>query len=129
MRATEMLLFLKFYEPHTRTLSFVDTHIATTGSTLEDLLPVLRAFKGLAAGQQLAVYEEVEFENSLRIDKLQPGETLQSAELQSGDILVFQTLPPQPAPPPHDPATLLTIPQFFNHVNNVQRLDEASGHA
>ena len=142
--ATELLLFLKFYEPSTESLVSVGTHVAALHHSLEDLLPVLRERKGLDPAVQLAVYEEVEFESTVRFEPLPPGKGLKECELQSGDILVFQTLPPQPPPPPaaadvemvpaesaatsptsnnnpvHDSAhePLLHIPQFFEHVKN-----------
>jgi len=116
------------------------THVAAMHHTLDDLLPVLRAAKGLGPEQQIAVFEEVEFETTVRFEPLTPGRTLKECELQSGDILVFQTSPPQP--PPATPAAdvemvpvdgaaggavavretehepLLHIPQFFEHVKN-----------
>jgi len=139
--ANELLLFLKFYEPSTETLVSVGTHVAAMQHTLEDLVPVLRAAKGLPLDQAISVYEEVEFETTVRFEPLTPGKCLKECELQSGDILVFQSHPPQPPPatPPtdvemtpvdgasptaatavretaHEP--LLLIPQFFEHVKN-----------
>ena len=142
--ANGLLLFLKFYEPATETLTSVGTHVAQMAHTLEDLLPVLKAAKGFPADQHLNVFEEVEYETTVRFEPLTPGKSLKECELQSGDILVFQTHPPQPppatpandvemvpvdgAPPPsstavakvhdseHEP--LLQIPQFFEHVKN-----------
>ena len=66
--AQQLLLFIKFYEPRTEQLSFVGTHVASQSHTLTDLLPVLRASKGLPPNQELAVYEEVEFESSVRFE-------------------------------------------------------------
>jgi len=131
----ELLLFLKFYDPLTETLSFAGTHCALITHTLADLLPVLRACKGLPDHQELAVFEEVEFETSVRFEPIGDGRSLKDAELQSGDIIVFQTLPlPQlpkraiptpmatdgaaaaPADFEHEP--LIGIQQFFEHVKN-----------
>ena len=65
--------------------------------TLTDL-PVPRA-AGLPATQELAVYEEVEFETSVRFEALSESKTLKESELQSGDIIVYQMLPlPEPVP-------------------------------
>mmetsp|Transcript_41401 Transcript_41401/g.100498 ORF Transcript_41401/g.100498 Transcript_41401/m.100498 type:complete len:1169 (+) Transcript_41401:70-3576(+) len=130
----ELLLFLKFYDPTTESLSFVGTHVAQSSHTLADLLPVLRKAKGLPDGQELAVFEEVEFEASVRFEPIGAGRSLKDAELQSGDIIVFQTLPlpqvsrrAQPnamvtdeivptADTEHEP--LVDIQQFFEHVKN-----------
>ena len=137
----QILLFLKYYDPQTEQLTFAGTHVASVDDTLNDLLPVLRHAKGFDATQQLAVYEEVEFD-SLRNHPLES--VLKDVELQSGDILVFQTLPlPEPsamrspmavdgpaaapgaegadaaaaaAAAEHPP--LRTIPDFFEHVKN-----------
>ena len=100
--ANGLLLFLKFYEPATETLTSVGTHVAQMAHTLEDLLPVLKAAKGFPADQHLNVFEEVEYETTVRFEPLTPGKSLKECELQSGDILVFQTHPPQP--PPATPA-------------------------
>ena len=101
----ELLLFFKFYEPACEQLSFVGTHVAANHHTLEDLLPVLRASNGLAADAELTVYEEVEFETSVRFEPIQAGKCLKDCELQSGDIIVFQLARPMvrsasPSPPP-----------------------------
>jgi ubiquitin carboxyl-terminal hydrolase 7 len=97
LATTELLLFFKFYEPSTETLSFVSTHIAAAHHTLDDLLPVMRASKGLPADQSLLVFEEVEFETTVRFEPIPPAKRLNECELQSGDILCFQVSPPQPA--------------------------------
>jgi len=124
-----ILLFLKFYEPLSEQLSFVCTHVASQRHTLTELLPVLRHHKGLPPSQELAVYEEVEFDTNVRFELLSEHRTLKDAELQSGDIIVFQAMP-LPTPREiivfqatttsssfaHEP--LLRIPQFFEHVKN-----------
>jgi len=145
--AASLLLFIKFYEPQKEQLSFVGTHVASQSHTLTDLLPVLRAKKGLPPNQELAVYEEVEFESSVRFEALSEHRTLKDAELQSGDIIVFQALPVPELPArdlaldaggsaaPADPLQhepLLLIPQFFEHVKNrvnvhVHRLPATGG--
>lgn len=136
----ELLLFLKFYSPQGESLGFVGTHVAMMHHTLDDLLPVLRAYKGLPPDQELAVFEEVEFETSVRFEPIAHNKTLKDCELQSGDILCFQTHPPPHIAPgvpggdlemtPADGAArtdavrecerepLLSIPQFFEHVKN-----------
>jgi len=126
----QLLLFLKFYEPRTETLSFVGTHVASHAHTLTDLLPVLRQSIGLPPTQELAVFEEVEFESNVRFEPLVEHRTLKEAELQSGDIIVFQAVP-LPAELLLEPAAMATtdadaftheplqaIPQFFEHVKN-----------
>jgi len=98
--ADQLLLFLKFYEPAGEQLSFVCTHVANSHDTLSDLLPVLRQAKGLSAEAELVVYEEVEFETSVRFEPIVHGKSLKDCELQSGDILVYQLARPMVPPPP-----------------------------
>ncbi len=61
----------------------------------QELYPLLRKLGGLGEGEALEVYEEVKFEPSVMVDKLGPGITLASAQLEDGDILVFQQALPQ----------------------------------
>jgi ubiquitin carboxyl-terminal hydrolase 7 len=145
--AGQLLLFLKFYEPHGEQLSFVGTHVASSSDTLADLLPVLRRAKDLPKDQPLTVYEEVEFETSVRFELLPESRTLKEAELQSGDIVVYQCALSEAAAAPSsmavEPSTgatdvlehepLLEIPQFFEHVKNrvvvhVHRLPPQHNH-
>mmetsp|Transcript_31351 Transcript_31351/g.95869 ORF Transcript_31351/g.95869 Transcript_31351/m.95869 type:complete len:1166 (-) Transcript_31351:845-4342(-) len=146
MAGGQMLLFLKFYEPLGERLSFVGTHVANASDTLTDLLPVLRRAKGLSDTQALTVYEEVEFETAVRFELISETRTLKEAELQSGDIIVFQcapTISPASADTTMLPASgtgdvtehepLLQIPQFFEHVKNrvvvhVHRLPPQHNH-
>jgi ubiquitin carboxyl-terminal hydrolase 7 len=142
-----MLLFLKFYEPQGEQLSFLGTLVANASDNLTDLLPVLRRAKGLPEAQELTVYEEVEFETAVRFELLSENRSLKDAELQSGDILVFQCALQTGAAVPtsmavdsstgatdvleHEP--LREIPHFFEHVKNrvvvhVHRLPPPHNH-
>jgi len=115
----QILLFLKFYEPAGEALSFVGTHIASHTDTLTDLLPVLRAARGLPPVQELAVYEELEFEREVKVEPLSDSKTLEEMELQSGDIIVYQKLPLPNIVAPNagaDRAPLLEIPAFLEHM-------------
>ena len=124
----QLLLFFKFFEPEREQVSFVGSHVAMQHHTLTDLLPELRRARGLPLAQELAVYEEVEFETSVRFEVLSESKTLKESELQSGDIIVYQTLPlPDSAAPgtrtkvtaddeDHEP--LLKVPAFFERVKN-----------
>ena len=105
----ELLLFLKFYEPAGEQLSFQGTHVASVNHTLEDLLPVLRAAKGLPPAVQILVFEEVEFETSVRFEPIASGKSLKDCELQSGDIIVFQCAQPAAMPPPPSVAPLADV--------------------
>merc|ERR1719230_960454 len=70
LEAGEILLFLKYYDATTESLEFIGTHVALGTHTLADLLPALRAAKGLPATQPLDVYEEIEHENYVRFEQL-----------------------------------------------------------
>ena len=54
---------------------------------------MLRAARGLPPVQELAVYEELEFEREVKVEPLSDSKTLKEMELQSGDIIVYQKLP------------------------------------
>jgi len=109
------------------------------------LSPALRRLQGLSEGVQLSVYEEVEFEAQVLFTPVREDRTLKEAELQNGDIIIFQTLPvpsggaaspvaatdsmramsvegaaPHPlAPSALDSSALpLAIPNFFSAVKN-----------
>ena len=56
----------------------------------QDLGPMLRKLGGLGESELLEVYEEVKFEPSVMVDRLPPNTTLAQAQLEDGDILVFQ---------------------------------------
>jgi len=124
----QLLLFFKFYDPEREQVSFVGSHVAMQHHTLTDLLPELRSARGLPLAQELAVYEEVEFETSVRFEVLSESKTLKESELQSGDIIVYQTLPLPDSVAPgtgtkvafsdedHEP--LLKVPAFFERVKN-----------
>ena len=124
----QLLLFFKFFEPEHEQVSFVGSHVAMQHHTLTDLLPELRRARGLPIAQELAVYEEVEFETSVRFEVLSESKTLKESELQSGDIIVYQTLPLPDAAAlststkvtaddaDHEP--LLKVPAFFERVKN-----------
>eukprot|EP00964_Phaeocystis_antarctica_P105998 scaffold70963_cov103-Phaeocystis_antarctica.AAC.3 len=124
----QLLLFFKFYEPEREQLSFVGSHVAMQHHTLTDLLPELRRARGLPLAQELAVYEEVEFETSVRFEVLSESKTLKESELQSGDIIVYQTLPlpgreasgtgAEVTADDEDHEPLLKVPAFFERVKN-----------
>ena len=97
LEPSQLLLFFKYYDSKTEELSFAGTHVASQDDSLEQLLPVLRKAQGLPSAQDLVVYEEVEFEASVRFEPIAAHRTLKDCELQSGDIIVFQTATPQAA--------------------------------
>jgi len=92
VRLDEVLLFVKFFDSHAQTISFVGTHLARYADRLSDLAPVLREMKGLPADTALDVFEEVEFDAQVLFTRIREDRTLKEAELQHGDILVFQAL-------------------------------------
>lgn len=141
LRLNDIFLFVKFFDAATQTLSFLGTHLASWSDRLSDLTPVLRQMRGLAPTVQIDVYEEVEFEAQVLFTRIREDRTLKEAELQHGDILIFQIAPvPQPvplqteqsamsvdseAPPPlaaegtpGEAAGMVTIPAFFEAVKN-----------
>jgi ubiquitin carboxyl-terminal hydrolase 7 len=136
LRADDVFLFVKYFDAEAQAVSFVGTHLARSTDRLSDLVPVLRALKGLDASQELVVYEEVEFESTVLFNAIREDRTLRDAEVQNGDILVFQLLsdlpatdddaaamlvdgqPPSPASAAASGAPALTVPAFFEAFKN-----------
>lgn len=56
---------------------------------------MLRSLGGLGEQEAVEVYEEVKFEPTVMVDKLSPTVALVNAQLEDGDILVFQRQLPQ----------------------------------
>ena len=50
---------------------------------------------GLGSNDAIDVYEEVKFEPNVMVDLVSPTLTLSGAQLEDGDILVFQPRPTQ----------------------------------
>mmetsp|Transcript_32321 Transcript_32321/g.75432 ORF Transcript_32321/g.75432 Transcript_32321/m.75432 type:complete len:455 (-) Transcript_32321:2207-3571(-) len=126
----DILLFVKSFDAAAQTVSFVGTQLARTTDRLADLEPDLRRMKGLPESCEIDIYEEVivdvyeeiEFE-SLVVRLIGEGYTLQEAELQHGDIIVFQTRPPHSIIRTQTDGELdaQTVPAFFYALKNRER--------
>ncbi|KAJ1632307.1 hypothetical protein T492DRAFT_30151 [Pavlovales sp. CCMP2436] len=118
------------FDAAAQTVSFVGTQLARTTDRLADLEPDLRRMKGLPESCEIDIYEEVivdvyeeiEFE-SLVVRLIGEGYTLQEAELQHGDIIVFQTRPPHSIIRTQTDGELdaQTVPAFFYALKNRER--------
>jgi ubiquitin carboxyl-terminal hydrolase 7 len=83
----DCLLFFKFYDPVQTTLTFIGTHMTKVRQTVGELIPVCNEMLQIEPSTPLQIFEEV------RLSMVEPVSllsSLRSAELQSGDILIFQ---------------------------------------
>lgn len=51
---------------------------------------MVRKLAGLRGNAAVELFEEVKFEPSVMVEDLRPGSTLQAAQLEDGDIVIFQ---------------------------------------
>lgn len=115
-----IMLFLKFYEPMTESMTYVGRINALKSSRVADLFPQFAALAQLPPATDFEVYEEVKYEPNMMIPRLEEQQSLaEQAQLEDGDILVFQrALSPQEAGACHHP----TVESFFVYLCNRKRV-------
>eukprot|EP01087_Luapelamoeba_hula_P011914 TRINITY_DN3303_c0_g1_i1.p1 TRINITY_DN3303_c0_g1~~TRINITY_DN3303_c0_g1_i1.p1 ORF type:complete len:1323 (-),score=214.64 TRINITY_DN3303_c0_g1_i1:14-3982(-) len=87
-----VLIFFKFYNPQVREMRNVCYMLLDATTTVNSILPILRALRGFPPDTPLMVYEEIK---ASMIDVLACDKTLKDLELSSGDIICFEkALPP-----------------------------------
>lgn len=92
LRRGELLLFVKLYDPVAGVLRYAGRALVGEATRVGDLRSALAA-RGLALPPgELEFCEELRTEPIVAVDPLDPAATLQSAELETGDILVAQPL-------------------------------------
>ncbi|KAL4423841.1 hypothetical protein ABPG75_001142 [Micractinium tetrahymenae] len=94
---SDIMLFFKQYTPSREhpALKYAGRWLVPKDSKVKELHPLLRKLGGLGEGEAVEVYEEVKFEPNVMVDRLTPTMTLAAAQLEDGDILVFQQAVPQ----------------------------------
>jgi len=89
-KVTNILVFFKYFDPETDTLSYVGNAILSEDLKPPDIHKILKNMAYLADYKDLVIYEEV---HSNLIEILLPNRTLGELEIINGDILVFQCIP------------------------------------
>jgi ubiquitin carboxyl-terminal hydrolase 7 len=116
---TSTLLFFKHFIPGAAAtaprLEYAGRGIFPNSTKIADMFPLLAKKGGLPEGCPIDAFEEVKPEPTVMVERLGKACTLVSAQLEHGDILVFQRLLP-----PHE-AKALQYPaadEFLRHVRN-----------
>lgn len=89
-KETDVLLFLKYYDPVIKQISYVGHIYVPIRTKIQDLLPIMRKKAGFTEKVLLALYEEVKPNLTERIEDLTMQLDKGLEELMDGDIIVFQ---------------------------------------
>jgi len=118
------LIFFKKFDSAKDTLEMFAVQYVDPSTTLTDLIPFVKANGGFAADDKLQVSEELTHKKI----PLQPIEhTLSQAELEDGDILIWETVPGHPSRGAEEfyLKTCNTAPVHFKPLNVEEQKDEA----
>lgn len=92
----DLLLFLKAYTPAPEPrVTYAGHTLMHKNSKVQELFPRMRELGGLKEQEPLQVFEEIKFEPNVMVDLLSPGSTLANAQLEDGDVLIFQRSLPE----------------------------------
>nr|XP_032816939.1 ubiquitin carboxyl-terminal hydrolase 7 isoform X1 [Petromyzon marinus] len=86
----DVMLFLKMYDPKTKTLNYCGHIYTPITCKIRDLLPVMCERAGFPQGTNLILYEEVKPNLTERIQEIDFCLDKALDELMDGDIIVFQ---------------------------------------
>ncbi|XP_071963374.1 ubiquitin carboxyl-terminal hydrolase 7-like [Antedon mediterranea] len=108
---SDVLLFLKKYDPKTKTISYCGHIAVSITQKIYELIPLLCERGGFPEGTPLIIYEEVKPNLTEKIQdvRLQLDKALD--ELMDGDILVFQRDDPE-----NDQYELATAKDYFRDL-------------
>ncbi|KAK2714285.1 hypothetical protein QYM36_008742 [Artemia franciscana] len=87
---TDVLLFLKYYDPRIRKLHYAGHIYVPLTANLQSVVPVLNERVGLPSNTELILFEEIRPSLVERIDDLQGPIESVLEELMDGDIIVYQ---------------------------------------
>ncbi|KAL6062022.1 ubiquitinyl hydrolase 1 [Balamuthia mandrillaris] len=90
----DAIIFIKYYDPsgENATFGFVCYLFVKRSDQLSSLVPILNEKMGFSKDTELILYEEIK---TTMIDELKQEDTFISAELDNGDIICFQKVPPK----------------------------------
>mmetsp|Transcript_18165 Transcript_18165/g.59352 ORF Transcript_18165/g.59352 Transcript_18165/m.59352 type:complete len:1097 (+) Transcript_18165:86-3376(+) len=112
----EIFLFVKFYDIEKQALSYAGRMFAPLSSKIMDHGDKLCAMVGYPPDTSLLVFEEIKFDPTVMCEMIDRRSTLQSSQLEDGDIIIFQRKPsPQELEHPH-----ARVPAFLEYVKNRQ---------
>ncbi|XP_014350790.1 ubiquitin carboxyl-terminal hydrolase 7 isoform X1 [Latimeria chalumnae] len=107
----DVMLFLKMYDPKTRSLNYCGHIYTPISCKIRDLLPVMCERAGFPQGTNLILYEEVKPNLTERIQDYDVSLDKALDELMDGDIIVFQKDDPE-----NDTSELPTAKEYFRDL-------------
>ncbi|KAI7840976.1 hypothetical protein COHA_005205 [Chlorella ohadii] len=92
IRESDLLLFFKQYSPDPQqpSLKYAGHRLVPKDAKTKELYPLVRSLGGLLDSEAVELFEEIKFEPTVMVDRLAPTMTLGGAQLEDGDIVVFQ---------------------------------------
>ncbi|RXM32454.1 Ubiquitin carboxyl-terminal hydrolase 7, partial [Acipenser ruthenus] len=107
----DVMLFLKMYDPKTRSLNYCGHIYTPISCKIRDLLSVMCERAGFSQGTSLVLYEEVKPNLTERIQDYDVSLDKALDELMDGDIIVFQKDDPE-----NDSSELPTAKDYFRDL-------------
>ncbi|EHB12187.1 Ubiquitin carboxyl-terminal hydrolase 7 [Heterocephalus glaber] len=107
----DVMLFLKMYDPKTRSLNYCGHIYTPISCKIRDLLPVMCDRAGFIQDTSLILYEEVKPNLTERIQDYDVSLDKALDELMDGDIIVFQKDDPE-----NDNSELPTAKEYFRDL-------------
>uniref|UniRef100_A0A5F8H1F7 Ubiquitin carboxyl-terminal hydrolase n=1 Tax=Monodelphis domestica TaxID=13616 RepID=A0A5F8H1F7_MONDO len=107
----DVMLFLKMYDPKTRSLNYCGHIYTPISCKIRDLLPVMCERAGFSQETNLILYEEVKPNLTERIQDYDVSLDKALDELMDGDIIVFQKDDPE-----NDNSELPTAKEYFRDL-------------
>ncbi|KAJ6659719.1 hypothetical protein lerEdw1_018434 [Lerista edwardsae] len=107
----DVMLFLKMYDPKTRSLNYCGHIYTPISCKIRDLLPVMCERAGFPQESNLILYEEVKPNLTERIQDYDVSLDKALDELMDGDIIVFQKDDPE-----NDNSELPTAKEYFRDL-------------
>ncbi|KAJ1919474.1 ubiquitin-specific protease ubp15 [Mycoemilia scoparia] len=81
------MVFIKYFDQPSQKIEGLGKIYISAKSQIKEIIPLLKAKKGLADSTEIDLYEEIK---PYMIEKMNTEITFQQSEIQSGDIICFQ---------------------------------------
>ena len=91
IESQKLYLFLKYFDVAKQSLTGVTHMIVNEDSTLESIVPAVKAALKIAENEQVLFFEEI---NQGSVEEINPSSTFYKSELGTGDILCVQKAAP-----------------------------------
>lgn len=111
------LLFIKYFDPATQTLSGLTTWVGRSLNLVGDVIPVACKVLGCDSDTKLRLLEEIK---PMMIDVLDPASTLVDAELGDGDVICVEKVEQSPQAIPA--GGFRTAQEYYEFLNERVQL-------